>query len=163
MPIPPSIADFLSAKPHTVMSHRTAFTAQEEAAVTHVPGRQWAKTVVCLADGQPILAVLPAHYQVDFDRLARLAGATVVRLATEAEIRGLYPACETGAVPPLGPMFGQRMFVDRVMAEDAEIVFHAGTHVDAVKMKYEDLAALCSPLVGDFGTPPPHRSSPQRH
>lgn len=163
MPIPPPIADFLRSKPHTVLPHRTAFTAQEEAAVTHIPGREWAKTVVCIADGQPILAVLPAHHMVDLERLRQLAGARELRLATEAEIRRLYPNCETGAVPPLGPMFGQRMFVDRVIAQDAEVTFHGGTHVDAVKMSYTDLAALCSPIVGEFGLPPAHGHSTQPH
>jgi len=163
MPIPPSIAEFIRQKPHTVLSHRTAFTAQEEAAATHVPGRQWAKTVVCLADGQPVLAVLPAHYMVDMERLRHLAGAGTVRLATESELRQLYPDFETGTVPPFGPMFGQRTFVDRVIAEDDEVVVHAGTHVDAVRMRYPDFAALASPLVGEFGRPPAHGHRAQTH
>jgi Ala-tRNA(Pro) deacylase len=161
MPIPRAIADFLSSKPHTLLSHRTAFTAQEEAAATHVPGREWAKTVICIADARPVLAVLPAHYMVDLERLRRLAGAQALRLATEAELRQLYPSFETGAVPPLGPMFGQRTFVDRTIAEDAEVVFHAGTHVDAVRMRYSDLEALTGPTVGEFGVGP--ASSQHRH
>jgi Ala-tRNA(Pro) deacylase len=66
-----SINEFLKSHrvPFTTMTHRTTFTAQEGAAVTHVPGREWAKTVTCIADGQPVLAVLPAHYSVDVERL----------------------------------------------------------------------------------------------
>jgi Ala-tRNA(Pro) deacylase len=154
MPIPSSIADFLRGRPYSVMTHRTAFTAQEEAAATHVRGREWAKTVICFADESPILAVLPAHYHVDLERLRKLAGAATIRIAMEREVSTLYPACETGAVPPLGPLYGQRVFVDRVIAQDAEVVFHAGTHVDAVRMRYSDLAALSTPVVGDFGRPP---------
>lgn len=163
MPIPPSIAEYLRAKPHTVLTHRTAFTAQEEAAATHVPGRQWAKTVVCLADGQPILAVLPAHFLVDLERLRHLAAAKEMRLATESELRKLYPDVETGAIPPFGPMFGQPTFVDRIIAQDEEVVFHAGTHVEAVRMRYADFAALSSPLVGDFGRAPAGAHVPQTH
>lgn len=157
MSIPSSIAEFLQGSPYTVVTHRTAFTAQEEAAVTHVRGREWAKTVVCFADEVPILAVLPAHYHVDLERLRKLAGAATIRLAMERELSALYPSCETGAVPPLGPLYGQRVFVDRVIAEDAEVVFHAGTHVDAVRMKYLDLASLSSPTVGDFARAPGQR------
>jgi Ala-tRNA(Pro) deacylase len=163
MPIPPSVADYLGSKPHTVLTHRTAFTAQEEAAATHVPGRQWAKTVICLADEQPVLAVLPAHYMIDLERLRHLTAAKEIRLATEAELRRLYPNLETGAIPPFGPMFGQRTFVDRVIAQDEEVVFHAGTHVDAVRMRYADFAALSSPLVGEFGRPPSGAHVPQTH
>lgn len=157
MSIPSSISEFLRGMPYTVMTHRTAFTAQEEAAATHVRGRDWAKTVVCFADETPIIAVLPAHYQVDLERLRKLAGAATIRIAMERELSALYPVYETGAVPPLGPLFGQRVFVDRVIADDAEIVFHAGTHVDAVRMRYSDLAAISSPVVGDFGRAPGKR------
>jgi len=48
----------------TPIHHRLAYTAQEEAAATHVPGREWAKTVVCIADGKPVLASLPANDRV---------------------------------------------------------------------------------------------------
>ncbi len=157
MSIPSSITEFLHGMPYSVVTHRTAFTAQEEAAAAHVRGREWAKTVVCFADETPILAVLPAHYQVDLERLRKLAGAATIRVAMERELSTMYPACETGAVPPLGPLFGQRVFVDTVIADDAEVVFHAGTHVDAVKMRYADLAAVSQPVVGDFGRAPGKR------
>jgi Ala-tRNA(Pro) deacylase len=157
MSIPSSIARFLEGMPYQVVTHRTAFTAQEEAAAAHVPGREWAKTVVCFADETPILAVLPAHHQIDLERLRKLSGAATIRIAMERELSALYPACETGAVPPLGPMFGQPVYVDSVIAEDSEVVFHAGTHVDAVRMRYADLAALSSPVVGEFGREPGKR------
>jgi hypothetical protein len=43
-----SIHDFLREAhvPYSVVPHRLAFTAQEEAAAAHVPGRDWAKVVV---------------------------------------------------------------------------------------------------------------------
>jgi Ala-tRNA(Pro) deacylase len=156
MAIPTPIAEFLKDKPYTALVHRTVFTAQEEAASTHVPGREWAKTVVCFADEIPVLVVLPAHYRIDLERLRRLSDAATIRLATESEIVPLYPGCEAGAVPPLGPLFGQRVFVERTIADDAEVVFHAGTHTDAVRMQYRDLAALCRPTVGEFGAAPGH-------
>ena len=38
----------------TVVPHRPAFTAQEEAAATHIPGGDWAKVVACFIDGEPV-------------------------------------------------------------------------------------------------------------
>src|SRR6187431_3593 len=90
---------------YTVFQHAPAFTAQEEAAVTHVPGQNWAKSVVCFADGEPVQAVVPADREVDLERLAAIAGAHYVRLAYEAEMRWLYPDCELGAMPPFGPLY----------------------------------------------------------
>jgi len=139
---------------YTVFQHRPAFTAQEEAAVTHVPGRNWAKPVVCFADGEPVQAVVPADRDVDLERLAELARAHDVRLADEAELRWLYPDCEVGAMPPFGPLYRQTVFVDETLTADEEIVFNAGTHSDAVVMRYEDFAALARPIVGRFSARP---------
>lgn len=158
MSIAPSVHAFLTAEhvPFTTFTHRIAFTAQEEAAVAHVPGRTWAKTVVCFADDEPILVVLPATKAVDFNRVRLLAGADHVRLAREREIADLYPGCEVGAMPPLGPLFHQRVYVDRALADQDEIVFNAGTHVDAIRMRYDDFAGLVQPSIGDLGIEPGH-------
>jgi len=135
---------------YTVFPHPPAFTAQEEAAVTHVPGRNWAKAVVCFADGAPVQAVVPADREVDLERLADLAKAQDMRLADESELRWLYPDCELGAMPPLGPLYRQAVFVDEALTMDDEIVFNAGTHSDAVCMRYGDFAAIARPIVGRF-------------
>ena len=71
--------------PYSVLPHRPAFTAEEEAAATHVPGRDWAKVVVCFVDGEPIEAVIPAPTVVDLDRLLELTGGSRIRLAQEDE------------------------------------------------------------------------------
>ncbi len=165
MAIPVPIRDFLSSShvDFRVVTHPTAYTAQEEAAAAHVPGREWAKTVVCFADNEPILAVLPAHYAVDFDRLRALTGGAHVRLATEGEMVALYPGCEAGAMPPLGPLYKQRVFVDASLAEDEDVVFNAGTHVDAVRMRYETLVSLTGAVVATFASGPHGRPSQHHH
>jgi Ala-tRNA(Pro) deacylase len=140
--------------PYAVFPHPRAYTAQEEAAVTHVPGRDWAKAVVCFVDGEPIQAVVPADLEVDLDRLAVVATATTIRLAEEDELRWLYPDCERGAMPPLGPLYRQMVYVDETLAVEEQIVFNAGTHGDAVRMRYEDFAAIAHPVVGQFARRP---------
>lgn len=135
---------------YTVFPHLPAFTAQEEAAVTHVPGRDWAKAVICFADGEPIQAVVPANLEVDLDRLLLVAGAQAIRLARENELDWLFPDCERGAMPPLGPLYHQRVFVDESLADEDHIVFNGGTHGDAVLMRYDDFAAIARPIVGRF-------------
>ena len=74
--------------------------------------------------------------------------------ASEEELEGLYPDCEPGAMPPLGPLYDQPVFVDIALAAEPQIVFNAGTHGDAVCMRYEDFAALARPVVGSFATRP---------
>jgi Ala-tRNA(Pro) deacylase len=153
---PRSLDTFLKQAriPYTTFRHPEAFSAQSEAAVSHVPGRSWAKIVVCLADEEPILAVLPAPLMVDLEPLRLLAGARALRLAREDEFRRLYPDCELGAMPPFGNLYLQRVFVDRSLVGEAEMVFNAGTHTDAIRMHYLDFADLAQPVVGAFGRLP---------
>jgi Ala-tRNA(Pro) deacylase len=73
-----------------------------------------------------------------------------MRLATEAEIGLLYQGCEPGAVPPLGPLYGQRVFVDTSMTANDEIAFSAGSHRSAIRMRYREFEALVHPTVGRF-------------
>jgi Ala-tRNA(Pro) deacylase len=152
MAIPRSIEQFLNEQhvAYSVIPHRPAYTAQEEAAAAHVPGRHWAKTVACVAGDRPILAVVPAPSLVDLDRLRTISGASDVRLANEREFERLDPDCEVGAMPPLGPLYGQPVFVDRSLSAGNEIVFDGG---DAIKVKYDDFARTVRPTVGDFGRP----------
>jgi Ala-tRNA(Pro) deacylase len=148
MAIPESIRRFVEAHGigFTPIHHRVAYTAQEEAAATHVPGREWAKTVVCMADGQPILAMVAANDHLDLEAIRAACGARSLRLASEAEFARLYPECETGAMAPFGPLYGQKVVVDESLTRDREITFHAGTHVDAIRMRYEDFARLVRPV-----------------
>jgi Ala-tRNA(Pro) deacylase len=155
--IPPSSLHAFLAKarvPYTVVPHRTAFSAQAEAASLHVPGRDWAKVVIFVADGKPIQAVLAAPFSVNLRRLATLAGAGSIRFALDHELRALFPDCEPGAMPPFGPLYGQRVFVDAALAAEPEIVFSAGTHSAAIRMRYADFAAATRPVVGRFAERP---------
>ena len=101
---PRSLDEFLTKArvPYTTFRHAPAFTAMHAAAISHVPGRSWAKTVVCFADEEVVLAVVPAHYTIDFDTLRGLTGAARLRLASEREVADLYPDFEEGAMPPFG-------------------------------------------------------------
>jgi Ala-tRNA(Pro) deacylase len=152
---PQSLDNFLRKAriPYTTFRHSPAFTAEHAAAVSHVPGRCWAKTVVFLADDEPVLAVVPAHYTVDIDHLRILTGAVTLRLATAQELIGLYPDCEEGAMPPFGDLYLQRVFVDQSLVGEPDMVFQAGTHVDCIRMHYGDFAAIAHPTVGALGSP----------
>jgi Ala-tRNA(Pro) deacylase len=152
MPRTSSIHDFLrdAHVPYVVIPHAPAFTAQEQAAAMHVSGRDWAKVVVCFVDGRPIEAVLPAAESVNLDRLLELARGRVIRLAHEQDLEWLFPESEPGAMSPLGPIYEQPVFVDVTLAGQPEIMFNAGTHTEAIRMRWADFAASVRPIVGRF-------------
>lgn len=151
MSVPTRLKSFLEENKvhYTPMSHTPVYTAQAAAAVMHVSGKEVAKTTVVQAGDQMILAVLPAAAHIHFGRLGALVG-TSVRLASEREFMDKFPDCELGAMPPFGNLYKLPVYVDEKLAADAEIVFNAGTHRDAIRMRYEDFARLAQPTVGDF-------------
>lgn len=153
------LADALKRErmPYVVFRHPPAYTAQETAAIAHVPGHSAVKVVICVADGQPLQAVVPAHYLVDLERLRLLAGAQTLRLASETEIGALYPDFEVGAIPPFGTLYGHRVFVEQCFVGEPEMVFNAGTHTESICMHYADLAEMVKPVVGAFGVIPRRR------
>lgn len=139
--------------PYLTLRHPPAFTAPELSAIAHIPGRRSAKVVICIADAEPVQAVLPAHYLVDLDALKILIGCASLRLAKEPEIATLYPEFEVGAMPPFGMMHGHRVFVERCLVGEPELVFNAGTHTDSLCMHFGDFADIVRPVVGTFGVP----------
>lgn len=119
-----------------------------------MPGREWAKAVVCIADDRPVLAVVPAPSRVDLQRLKQVAQARSVRVAHEEEFKALYADCEVGAMPPLGPLYHQLVFVDDSLTREGEIAFNAGSHRDAIRMPYPEFQRLVKPTVAALGTEP---------
>lgn len=137
---------------YQTIPHTRAFTAQGVAASAHIPGRELAKTVMIKVDGEMAMAVLPASYRIDFERLASSIGADRVELATEEEFRQLFPDCEVGAMPPFGNLYGMEVYVTESLAEDEQIAFNAGSHTELIQVPYEDFERLVKPKVLKFST-----------
>lgn len=136
--------------PYEVLGHQEAYTAPEIAHTLHVSGKMLAKVVIVKADERFVMTVLPSNWRIDFERLKETLGAARVRLTTEDEYKGLFPDCEVGAMPPFGNLYGVEVCVDQSLTEDEEIVFQAGTHFGAVKLRYQDFANLVHPRVAEF-------------
>ena len=132
--------------------HSPAFTAAEVASSAHVAGRDFAKTIVVRIDDSFALVVLPASRRLVLADLRELLQNPLVRLASEAEMRGLFPDCELGAMPPFGNLYGLPVYVAESIVNQTEIAFNAGTHTEAIMMDYADFDQLVRPVVLDFIT-----------
>jgi Ala-tRNA(Pro) deacylase len=146
------LKDFLDRErvKYVTLTHSRAYTAQEIAASAHIPGRELAKTVMVKLDGRMAMAVLPASFKIDFDRLKEAAGAKSVGLATEDEFKGMFPDCEVGAMPPFGNLYGMEVYVAERLVEDDEIAFNAGSHTELIRLSYKDFSRLVKPKVVRF-------------
>jgi Ala-tRNA(Pro) deacylase len=135
------------------LHHAEAYTAQELAHREHCSGHHVAKVVVAIADGVPLLVVVPASRHVLLEEVRTALDAAEVRLATEAEIAKTFPGCELGAVPPLRHWGDVAVLMDHALETSQTIVFTAGTRADAIRVRFYDWYRLVNPLVGLFSEP----------
>ncbi len=147
-----SLTEFLDRNRvrYLVISHSPAYTAQGIAGLTHISGKELAKTVIVKLDGSLAMAVIPAKFHVDLLLLKRVAGAKNVALATEDEFRDRFPECETGAMPPFGNLYGLPIYAEESLEKDKEIAFNAGTHRELIRMSWEEYKRLVQPRIAQF-------------
>ena len=148
------LRDFLDGKgaKYVAISHSLAYTAQEVAASAHIHGKQLAKSVIVQLDKRFVMAVLPANYRVDQEKLKKAAGVKEVKIASEDEFVRLFPGCALGAMPPFGNLYDMDVWVDRSLTEDEEIVFNARSHTELVKLSYKDYEKLVNPRIAEFSS-----------
>ncbi len=150
----PKLKEFLDSHnvKYVVISHSVAYTAAGIAALTHIPGRELAKTVIVKVDGALAMAVVSASQQVDLALLKAASGAKTVDLATEDEFKERFPDCEVGAMPPFGNLYGMTVFVDETLSRDKEIAFNGGSHRELVRIAWEDFEKLVQPRLTRLAT-----------
>jgi Ala-tRNA(Pro) deacylase len=136
--------------PYEVKPHREAYTSQEIAAASHVSGKVMAKVVMVKRGAGFVMAVLPAACKVGVDRLEKVFGVPGIGVAREHEFAGLFPDCDTGAMPPFGNLYNVEVYVDEEIAKHSHMIFQAGNHQELVVMRYADFARLVQPKVAEF-------------
>ena len=135
---------------YLTIGHSSAYTSQEIAALAHVSGKEFAKTVMIKIDGELAMAVLPASSQIDFESIKKIFETRDVSLATEAEFKDRFPDCEVGAMPPFGNLYGMSVYVADSLAEHKEIAFSAGSHTEVIILDYKDYRRIVKPRVFKF-------------
>jgi prolyl-tRNA editing enzyme YbaK/EbsC (Cys-tRNA(Pro) deacylase) len=91
---------------------------------------QIVKSLVFMADGRPVVALVSGDHQLDSARLAGALGAAQVRRATGDEVRAAT-GYAIGGVPPLGHATALPVLIDRRL-HDHEVVWSAAGLPDAV-------------------------------
>lgn len=134
-----------------LLPHRRTTTAVAEARALGVLPQAVAKTVIARdADGGCVRAVVPASSHVSRERLAEALSAVSVEILNEGDLVAAYPQFELGAVPPFGGPAGDRVVVDRRIAESDHVVFDAGAHDASLRMRTDELLSAASALVADI-------------
>ena len=144
------LIDFLDKEhvKYVKIGHSPAYTAQEIAALAHIPGKELAKTVIVKVDDELAMVVLPASEMVRLDHLRESLGTEFVELAEEDEFKSAFPDCETGAMPPFGSQYEMQTIVDQSLVNDDVIVFEGNTHHESIRMRFCDFVAIEHPQLG---------------
>ncbi len=123
-------------------------TAQDAAQAVGCDVAQIVKSLVFVADGRPVLALVSGANRLDPERLAAVVGAAGVRRADGDEAREAtgFPI---GGVPPLGHHRPLPVVVDRdLMAH--EVVWAAAGLPDAVfRVAPAELVRACGGIVAE--------------
>src|SRR5262249_59413581 len=97
--------------------------------------------------------MVPPPRRVVLEWVRAMLGAREVRLATEEELCQNFRDCEVGALPALRHWPGVEVWMDSAMQVGGEILFQAGTHTDAIRMRCDDWLRMVNPRVGRFSEP----------
>jgi Ala-tRNA(Pro) deacylase len=129
-----SIEYDLVPHPHTGSSHETA-------EASHISEDHIAKAVIVKDEAGYAMVVIPANQWLDMKHLREELDREL-HLAEEAEIGKLFPDCETGAMPPLGPAYGIETFLDQALVSLANVYFEAGDHESLIHVSGDDFQTL---------------------
>lgn len=117
-------------------------TVREAARALSVSEDQIIKSILLILDEErPVLAIVLGHKRVDLSTVARLAGASRVRLARPDEVIRIcgYPV---GALPPVGHARPVETIIDEEVMEKPFVYGGGGTDMCLMRIKPEDIKRL---------------------
>ena len=134
----------LVAHPHTGSSHETA-------EASHVREDHIAKAVIVKDTTGYAMVVVTADQWVEMKHLRKSLDRDL-ELVEEDELSKLFPDCEPGAIPPLGPAYGVETVLDEALTTLANVYFEAGDHEHLVHTTGDNFKHLLSGVrEGHFG------------
>jgi Ala-tRNA(Pro) deacylase len=150
-----SVLDRLQAKLQAagvafdVLRHAPVFTSEEAAAVRGTSLASGAKALICKADDQFVMIVMPANRRLAGKLLRKSAGVKSLRFASKEEVQrltGLAP----GSIPPFGSLFGLATWCDELLSQQPQVNFNAGDHAVSISLAYDGYLQVEQPRLGAY-------------
>ena len=90
-----------------------------------------------------IVVSVPANKKVNFDVLAKKLGDDIksIRIAEKEQMLELTD-CKPGELPPLGKLWGIKLFLDSELFQESQIYFNAGSLGYSIIANPHDIAEL---------------------
>jgi Cys-tRNA(Pro) deacylase len=116
-------------------------TAEDAARAVGVDPAQIVKSLVFLADGRPVVAMVPGDRRADASKIARAVGAREARVAKRDEVQAVT-GFAPGAVAPF-PLPGvEHVLIDRSLFVHDEVWVGAGSPNHIACLRPAELARL---------------------
>lgn len=143
MAIADTVKDYLTEKAvdYTLPFHSHSGSSHETAEASHVPKDHIAKGVIVKDESGYAMVVVPAINYVEMKDVRKELNREL-ELVEEDEFSKLFPDCEPGAVPPVGPAYQIETLLDEALTTLANVYFEAGDHEHLVHINGDDFKTL---------------------
>jgi Ala-tRNA(Pro) deacylase len=145
MAIAETVKNYLDQKPvhFDLVSHPHSGSSHESAQSSHVREDHIAKGVIFKDSSGYAMVIVPAANYVEMKHMRKELNREL-ELVEEDEFAKLFPDCELGAIPALGPAYKVETFLDDSLTSLANVYFEAGDHEHLVHLSGDDFKALLS-------------------
>ncbi len=145
MAIADTVKDYLARKSidYELVEHPHSGSSHETALASHIAEDHIAKGVIVKDATGYAMVVVPASCYVEMKHL-RKELVREFELVEEAEFSMLFPDCEPGAVPPIGPAYQIETILDESLSSLANVYLEAGDHEHLVHLSGDNFKALLS-------------------
>jgi Ala-tRNA(Pro) deacylase len=93
-------------------------------------------------DKRFVVVSVPAHKKADFEKIISfLPGIKSIRIAEKEQLFELTN-CQPGELPPLGKLWGLKLFIDRDLLIEPKVYFNAGSLNYSIIANPMDIVAL---------------------
>jgi Cys-tRNA(Pro) deacylase len=128
---------------------QTTRTAQDAATAIGTTLGQIVKSLVFLADGRPVLALVSGMHRLDLDKLRTLAGAARAERA-DADVVRAATGYGIGGVPPVGHAQALPIFLDQDLLQYDVVYAAAGTPYAVFAIAPAQLQTITGAAVADL-------------
>ncbi|WP_105101972.1 aminoacyl-tRNA deacylase [Microbulbifer pacificus] len=129
---------------YRVLPHDHSATSRESAHKSGLREDCVAKAVMLKDDRGLVMAIIPASSGLDMRAVRDETGRNHLEMMPETEFGSIFPDCEVGALPPLGPAYGITTLVDSSLNRWDTIYLESGDHESLVAIDGRDYDQLMS-------------------
>lgn len=124
-------------------SEKTIFTVEDASEAVGAPPEEILKSIMCLADGQPVLVLMSGANKLHTNKVRRLAGSKKLRMASPDFVFE-YSGFRVGGVPPVGYPDVLPAFLDEDLFRYPVVWAAAGTDHAFFPIAPEELLRITS-------------------